>query len=548
MLNDKQILDSDTKDNLHKIMVKLADNHVIEACCAYGSKVAGYARADSDYDLLLILKKYSHIIKYIYEKNELDVSILIVDSKSLIKDAEKALLGEFVVGRLLHPYESLTNANYLADIERTYKKRVILEELRELSVTDSLYPHLLIPINYFLYSKLQKRGRIYPHALYSYAKTYSEDHGRKNLERSVKGFELALQDLEKEGYVQLDNGYVRILEGRIKFRSSDKASIKISSAMRGVFSWLIHTYAGRRAFNFVKQEARSKLKRRKNIKNLPKELERPGSLLKLEVGIRIEGDRWMKELAAALNFREYSVSRKKLGDLHAATTLYTISENERSERLVMKQFASIKAMKWTAMNVWALGVQKFDTDPTTRMLREYNTIGYLKSIGFNTPDIVASVPHKKFLITRYIEGTKLSEIIELVLLNKSEDAEPITQWGRLLQLIHTRGYTLMDTKASNILLSFNRFYFTDLEQFAYNDDQAWDIACFIYYSMKFTSNEKGARKVVKAFVDGYLQIENVSIMKKALDKKYISPFYPALVLGIISAVRDEIKTCIKAYS
>ena len=66
--------------------------------------------------------------------------------------------------------------------------------------------------------------------------------------------------------------------------------------------------------------------------------------------------------------------------------------------------------------------------------------------------------------------------------------------------------------------------------------------------MKFTSNEKGARKVVKAFLDGYLQIEYVSIMKKALDKKYISLFYPTLVLGIISAVRDEIKTCIKAYS
>ena len=125
----------------------------------------------------------------------------------------------------------------------------------------------------------------------------------------------------------------------------------------------------------------------------------------------------------------------------------------------MKQFASIKAMKWAAINVWALGVKKFDTDPTTRMLREYSTIGYLKSIGFNTPDIVASVPHKKLLITRYIEGTKLSEIIELVLLNKSEDTEPIAQWGRLLQLIHTRGYTLMDTKASNILLSHNRFLF-----------------------------------------------------------------------------------------
>ena len=136
MLNDKQVLDPQERNELLKTAEKLADNYAIEACCAYGSKVAGYARLDSDYDLLLILKNYGHVIKYLYEKNNLDVSVSIVDSKSLVKDAEKALLGEFAVGRLLHPYESLINMDYLAAVEKRYKKRVVLEELRELATQD----------------------------------------------------------------------------------------------------------------------------------------------------------------------------------------------------------------------------------------------------------------------------------------------------------------------------------------------------------------------------------------------------------------------------
>jgi len=548
MLNDKQVLDPQERNELLKTAEKLAGNYAIEACCAYGSKVAGYARLDSDYDLLLILKNYGHVIKYLYEKNNLDVSVLIVDNKSLVKDAENALLGEFAVGRLLHPYESLTNMDYLAAVEKRYKKRVVLEELRELVATDALYSELLIPFNFFLYSKLHKRAKIYPHALYSYTNTYSDEHGRKNLEKSRKGFMLALQELEKEGYVKLDNGFVKILEGKIRINSGDKTMLKMSNAMRGMFSWLVHTYAGRRTLNFVKQEAKSKLNRLKTIKNIPMELERPGSLLKLEEGIRVDGEEWVNEVATKLNFRDYSITQRKLGDLHAATTLYTISESGRTEKLVVKHLANIRAVKWTAVNVWAVGVKKFDVDPASRLRREYRALRYLRSIGLNTPDVVACAPYKKLLITRYIEGLKLSEIIESVLSNKADDTSSITRWGQILQILHAKGHTLMDAKASNILLCGNKLYLTDLEQFAFDDDKGWDIACFIYYSMKFTSNEKGARRVVRSFIDGYLQNGNVTIVEKALNKKYISPFYLTLVLGIITAVRNEIKSCINAYS
>lgn len=546
MLGDKQVLDQRERDELVRVAKKLAGRYAIEACCAYGSTVAGYARSDSDYDILLVLKKYDHIIKYRYEKDRLDVSALIVDSKSLVKDAEKAMLGEFVVGRLLHPYDPLINAKYIEDVEKKYKKRIVLEELRELVATDPLYTEIRIPVDYFLYSKLHKRARIYPHALYSYVKTYSDEQGVRNLAKSRESFLLALEELAEEGYIQLDGEIVKIL-GKIIASRGDKESLEVSNVMRGMFAWLVHTYAGRRMINFVKDEASSKLKRRKSIEKLP-EMENPKILLGLEEGVRIEGRRWLKELATQLGFDDYYVTRRKLGDIHATTTLYTLSENGKAENFVVKNFASIKALKWAAMNVWAVGIKKFDFDPASRLRREYRAMRYLRGMGFNTPQIIAYVPDKKLLITRYIDGIRLSDIIESVLLDKSSDTAVITEWGRLLERLHAKGHTMMDTKPSNMLLCDNKLYLTDLEQFTFGDDKAWDIACFIYYSMKFTSNEAGARKVARVFLDGYMQNGNPSVIRKALNKKYISPFYPALVLGIITAVREEMRASVNAYS
>jgi tRNA A-37 threonylcarbamoyl transferase component Bud32/predicted nucleotidyltransferase len=541
MLNERQILSTQESDELLNTAKRLAGNHPIEACCVYGSKIAGYARADSDYDILLVLKHYDHIIKYLYEKNKLDTSVLVVDSRSLVNDAERALLGEFVVGRLLHPYEPLMNASFLEDVERAYRKRVVLEELKELILTDPLYSELIIPVRYFLYSKIHKRGKIYPHALYSYVKTYSYETGKENLERAEKSFMLALQELADEGMIKIQDDFVSVIEGRINIRAGDRAVLRMSNMVRGMYSWLVHTYAGRRVLVFVKQEARSKLKRRSAIKDLPIEFTAPRSLLRLDEGLRLEGRDWLKQLTENLGLRDAAITRRKIGDFNSATALFTIKENDRTERLVVKQFASIKAIKWTAVNIWAAGIKKFDVDPASRLRREYGAMRYLRSAGFNTPEIVACVSDKRLLITRFVEGKRLSETIDQILLNKSTETDIITLWGQTLQLLHSKGHTLVDTKPTNVLVHDNKLFFTDLEQFSFDSDKSWDIACFLYYSLKFTSNEEAARKVVRAFLEGYLEDGNTSVVKRALKKKYISPFYPALVLGIITAVRDEIR-------
>ncbi|MGH9922841.1 MAG: hypothetical protein ACRD38_08830, partial [Nitrososphaerales archaeon] len=547
MFTGNEILSEKERVELLDVAKKLAGEYAIESCCAYGSKVAGYARPDSDYDLLLVLKNYGHVIKYMYAHNNLELSVLIVDSRSLIKDAEKAALGEFVVGRLLHAYEPLENARYLEEVETKYKKRVILEAIKELAATNALYNEILIPPEYFIYSKVQKRAKVYPHALYSYIKTYSGSSAQRNLEWSKKGFMRALKQLEQEGYVKFENDHVRIIPEKIRARKSAKASLDMSNVMRGTLSYLVHTYAGRRTLNFVKQEAMSKIKRHKKIKNdLPPELKDPRSLLKLREGILVDSKDWLNALASNLDFRDYTITEQKIGDMHAATTLYTLHENGKTERFVVKHFASVKAVKWAAMNLWVAGVKRFHVDPSVRLNSEYAAMLHLKTLGIDTPEILAVALDKRLLITRYIEGEMLSDIINSILENKTSDMSMITKFGKLLHKLHANGCTLVDTKPSNMLVSNGRIYFTDLEQFTFSDDKAWDVICFIYYSMKFTSNVEGARKVVRAFLDGYMQDGDMPVIKKSLSKKYLPAFYPALVVGVVTAVRDEIKSYINA--
>jgi tRNA A-37 threonylcarbamoyl transferase component Bud32/predicted nucleotidyltransferase len=545
MFSDKQVLGERERYELLRVAEGLAGNYTIEACCAYGSKVAGYARPDSDYDLLLVLKNYNHVIKYTYFHNNLAVSVLIVDSKSLLRDATKAVLGEFVVGRLLHPYEPLSNAEYLKEVETAYKKRVILEEIRELAA-NPLYTELLILVEYFLYSKVQKRSKVYPHALYSYVKTYSGSNADANVESSRKGFLVALKQLERQGYVRFEDEYVRIEPKKISARKGEKASLQVSNVMRGTLSYMVHTYAGRRTLGFVKQEAMSKINRHRKIGEYSQKLKNPKSLLRLSEGMLVDDREWLKEVAKSLGFDDYNVTRRKIGDLHAATTLYTLREHDRSERFVAKHFASVKAVKWAAMNVWAAGVKKFHMDPAIRMSNEYVAMRHLKILGIDTPPILAVALGSRLIITKYIEGETLADIIGSVLQNRSDDTAPITLFGEILGRLHADGCSVVDTKPSNMLLSNDRIYLTDLEQFAFNDDAPWDIACFIYYSMKFTSNEEGARKVVKAFLDGYMGNGSASVLRRALSKKYLPVFYPALVLGVVKAVRDEIRVCISA--
>ena len=125
------MFNKEIKKQILEVINNIAEDNKITAACVYGSRVAGYGREESDYDLIIVLKDYKPKVKYRYINEKLDISALIVNEKDLVNDAKKASLGEFVIGRLLNPYYPLIGDEFLREIETEYKTRIIEEILDE---------------------------------------------------------------------------------------------------------------------------------------------------------------------------------------------------------------------------------------------------------------------------------------------------------------------------------------------------------------------------------------------------------------------------------
>ena len=139
---------------------KIAKNNSIVGVCIYGSKVAGYSRPNSDFDIIVVLENYSFIVKYVYlEESEIEISALVVDRESLEKDARSAFLGDFVIGRLLHIYDAIVNPEFFKRIETIYKKRVIIEEIFDIvRSANILSTEISFPLDFIMFSKIKKRS------------------------------------------------------------------------------------------------------------------------------------------------------------------------------------------------------------------------------------------------------------------------------------------------------------------------------------------------------------------------------------------------------
>jgi predicted nucleotidyltransferase len=232
------------------------------ATCIYGSRVAGYNRPDSDIDLLIVLENYPYVVKYTYfRESSTKISALAVDREALLRDAQSAFLGEFVVGRLLHVYEPIANAEFLAMIEQTYKRRVILEEVRDILVsTGVLGTEIIFPLEFVAFSKIKRRMSLYAGAAYSYYKTYTTS--KHNIEFALEGYHRAVADIiaeDSEIFAARQDGLLQISDKRI-FIEKGQTRLKLTKRLREFSSYLVHTYAGRKIIHFAVHEAESKIR------------------------------------------------------------------------------------------------------------------------------------------------------------------------------------------------------------------------------------------------------------------------------------------------
>lgn len=535
---------------IRKCIDRVAKGRAVVAACLYGSKAAGYARPDSDIDLLVILENYPYLVEYIYlRESAMEVSALIVDRKALDRDAKGAFLGEFVAGRLLHVYMPVAGAEFLAKVERVYKRRVILEEVRDIvDFANVLSTEILFPLEYVAFSKIKRRASLYPSAAYSYYRTYAE--GGRNLEFALDGYSRALEDIvaEDADLLARHDGLLRISEKRILVEKEGKTRLKLSKRLQEFSSYFVQTYAGRRIWHLAVKEAESKIRRHaRQQARLPDFMACPkGAYWRLPEGrLIVDSKDWLDDLASPLG--KYSVAKKRrLGNINSRTVLYVLEHDSGEYKIAVKDLAKSKAVKWAALNVWTSPVKRFRVDPLFRLGSEYKAIRYIRSLGLCTPAIEALVLDRKILVTQFIEGMTLADLIR-DRTKSSSDAGLLGEAGAQIAKIHSTGSTLGNVKPKNVIVSGSDLYFTDVEQFVFQGgDPAWDLAQFVCWSLKGTRNGEMATAVAREFLQGYAGIAGPkNLVRLAKSRRYIESFYPVLAPSVARAIKKEIKEVAK---
>lgn len=522
----------------------------VKAICVYGSHVAGYSREDSDYDVIILLSQFSQKIKYNYLKQEAECSALVVDSKSFENDCDRSTLGEFVSGRLLNPYQALEGKELVFQNEVKFKEKVILEGLYDCYAEYGRFAEdLEFPLKYFLFEKLRKRAAIYPPVVYSYAKTYGKELLQENLESSLAGFRQAASNLAEEGTIRFEPDSDNLKLRTSKFKSGIAA--RISSAAyytaRGIRQYAIHGYAGRVGIDVMGKEVISKLSRAsKDRSELPEWIKDPKVFWRLaNAKLYAKATDWLSEFLVDSGFDRATtdITRKALGEIYNSTTSYRLSDRSSTKTLsiAVKRFTDVKGMKWGLLNVWSLRNTDFTVNALERLHREYSANQFFRTIGIYTCEILAVFLNERIMITRFINGRDLSRMQADYFDNKSEDLSAQYEFGQTLAKVHRSGYCVGDSKPSNAIVSQNKLYLVDLEQAHPSGNAVWDIAEFIFYSVRLTLKEARARKLVGSFVSGYVDGGgDPKIIEEAASLRYRAPFQAFIAPNVLKGLRKDL--------
>jgi tRNA A-37 threonylcarbamoyl transferase component Bud32/predicted nucleotidyltransferase len=535
---------------------KIAKNNRIVGVCIYGSKVAGYSRPNSDFDIIVVLENYSFVVKYVYLKeSKIEISALIVDRESLEKDARTAFLGEFVIGRLLHIYDAIVNPEFFKRVETIYKRRVILEEIFDIvRSANILSTEISFPLEFIMFSKIKKRSILYPNALYSYYKIYNCENADRNVSFALDGYQTALNEIQREDRELLDKsssgGLLQISEKRILINKNGRiASLKLGKKLQDFSSYLVHAYAGRVTFRYAVKEAQSKIHRQKKQQlNLPMFMSSPKqSYWKLPEGILIfDSKNWLDLIAKKVHFQRYSISNKhRLGKIDSRTIRFALTnlDDNTEKMIVVKDYAKTKGVKWAALSIWTSQVKRLRVDPLLRLGNEYKALRYLRNLGLNTPAIESVILGKRMLVTEFIKGNSLADAIKYCLNEEGEYNN--TNWikiaGEQIARIHNDKSTLGNIKPKNLIIRGNLLYFTNVDQFGFQSgDPIWDIVQFLCRGLKQTGNSVVAKKVVKEFLLGYSnEITTEHIKKLSRSKRYIESFYPLISPVVARSIKKE---------
>ncbi|MEE8322837.1 MAG: nucleotidyltransferase domain-containing protein [Candidatus Bathyarchaeia archaeon] len=543
-----------TEKGVHRVILdacsRVAGKDHIEAICLYGSRVSGYAREDSDYDVLLILSEYANGVKYSYEKvDDNQLALLIVDKKALELDAEKGSFGDFIAGRLISPYTPILNTEYLEDIEVKIKKRFAEEDLEDLVIEyEELARGLVIRLEYLVLARMRKRSRGYPPLRYSYINMLREGLRDKNMTAILKGYKRAVKELATSKFIRIEGEAIRFENEYVDIILSSKTYNKVVNLVdfsrRALSAYITHGKAGRVKLDVFAMELTSKIKRELQTTFKRQRIEDPKNFLflKTDKGLMcLNEESTIVELVQKLR-NEKNVDVNPLSS--SLNEVYSITLDD--EKLVVKKFTNWYTFKWFMLNIAAYGTKVFSLSGKARLANEYGINRLLAENNILVPEIVAISIKDRVLVERYIEGASALDFLE-----EAFSVEELTdqqkglaiELGKIIATIHSLNVVIGDCKPENFIIGKNgQIYVLDLEQGERRGDPTWDVAEFLYFSGHFGSKfTNGLRDFVLNFVEGYCQIGDRTILRRAAGFRYSRVFLGWTHLPIIQAIASVLK-------
>jgi tRNA A-37 threonylcarbamoyl transferase component Bud32 len=236
---------------------------------------------------------------------------------------------------------------------------------------------------------------------------------------------------------------------------------------------------------------------------------------------------------------------EEMGGVLNDVYLLRIRGNGGEQKVVVKKFRDWSDFKWFPLALWTLGTKAFAVLGRSRLEREYAINQFLHSRGFPVPRVLHVSLQQRMILEEFVEGEKMVEIIKRIISSKEKAREEIAlvkETGRKIAEAHRLGVVLGDCKPENIVVTKDgKTFFVDLEQASRDENQAWDVAEFLYYSGHYISplsSTKPARIIAKNFVEGYLEAGGrKETVKKAGSARYVkvfSVFTPPHVIMTIS--------------
>ncbi|MEM2094527.1 MAG: lipopolysaccharide kinase InaA family protein [Candidatus Bathyarchaeia archaeon] len=528
------------------ICEEIAGRNGLIAAFVYGSRASGYARSDSDYDILLVIQEYPSKVRYHYKDvQDVQLAVLAVDQGALEADVEKGVLGDFVAGRLLSPYIPLAGRDYVFDIEVKVKKRFALEEFEDLVLEyGELARGIIIKPEYLVLARMVKRSKVYSPLKYSYIQMLRPGLRERNLAQILRGYYEALEELQRERVIMYDGENIQLegwyVDKVLSYRMLNRVVNLMDFSRRAFYAYITHGRAGRVTLEVVAKELASKLKRELQVSFNRKQIEDPANYLFLKTNTGLQ----------SLNRTDVMVEKLRrlrgTDDVVARTLMSALNEVYLAEiggdKYVVKRFSDFHNLKWFILNVAAYGTKIFSLQGKSRLANEYLTNRFLAENGIPVAEVVSVSIPDRILIERFIEGRSVLDfILEVMNIEHLNDEQKRLAFeiGKTIARVHDLEIVIGDCKPENFIIdNCGKVYVLDLEQGERRGDAAWDVAEFLYFSAHFATRFSGGfDEFIEAFIRGYLTLGSVQTLRKAGNVRYSKIFFawaPVPVLQEIS--------------